>query len=85
MQYLIAFCSRLEAATYVISGMFMRQSIADKAVKFGELQLNHFPEIQLQVVGDDIFIVFFHDNFQPEADSDRCGCMEGPPERPQKN
>ena len=45
MHYSITFCSRLEAASDVISGAFMRQHIVHKAVKFVDHWLNSSREI----------------------------------------
>ena len=37
MQYSITFCSQPEAASDVIYGVFVRQSIVDEVVKFEEI------------------------------------------------
>ena len=63
VQYLIPFCSWIEAASDVISGMYMRQSIFDKAVKFGDPRFNYTHEIWLNVNGDDIFATQWSDSF----------------------
>ena len=39
-QYLIAFCSRLEVASDVVSGRFVTPIVPDKCVKFGDSCLN---------------------------------------------
>ena len=39
VQYLIAFCSRLEAASCVISGSFVGPVVSDERVKYGDLHL----------------------------------------------
>ena len=57
LQYLIAFCSQLEAASDVISGRFVRLALPDSSVKF--MTLNCSPEIQPEAVGDGISAVFF--------------------------
>ena len=49
------FCSRPEAAIVVISGMFMRQPIADRAVKCGDPWLNRSREIRPIDAGGAIF------------------------------
>ena len=42
VQYSVTFGSRPEAASHVISGVFMGQPIVDKVVKFGDPLLNRF-------------------------------------------
>ena len=50
VQYLIAFCSRLEAASDVIFGTFEGPAVPDKRVKFCDPCLNHSGEIQPKAV-----------------------------------
>ena len=40
VQYLIAFCSQLEAGSDVISSRFVRPIVPDKYVKFGDSRFN---------------------------------------------
>ena len=54
-QYLIAFCSRLETASDVISGRFVGSIICDEDVKFHDPHLNHSREIPPEAVGGGIF------------------------------
>ena len=58
-KYEIAFCSRPEAASDVISGTFVSPIIRDKHVKFRDPCLNRSPEIQPEAVGCGIFDGFF--------------------------
>ena len=69
MQYLIAFCSRPEAASDAISGKFMGPIVLDKRVKFDCHRKNGSREISPEGVGGGIFDVFFRHNFRPEAGS----------------
>ena len=48
VQYLIAFCSWPEAASDVISGMFVRLAVPDTRVNFIDTWLNNSPEIELK-------------------------------------
>ena len=73
LQYLIAFCSRLEAASDVISGTFVAPTVPDKIVKFRDPCLNRSRVIPPEAVGGGIFDSFFRYNFRPEVDSIRCG------------
>ena len=59
VQYLMAFCSRLEAASGVISGRFVRPIVLDKYVKFRDLCKNWSPEIPPEAVGGGIFDSLF--------------------------
>ena len=59
MQYLIAFCSRPEAAADVISGRFVRLTVPNKFVKFCDPCLNRSPDILPKTVGCGIFNRFF--------------------------
>ena len=61
MQYLIAFGSRLEKASSVISVIFVVPIVLDKRVKFRDPQLNRYREIPPEAVGGGIFEVFFRD------------------------
>ena len=51
LQYLIASCSRLEAASVVISGRFVGLTVPDKGVKFRFPRLNSSGEIRPKAVG----------------------------------
>ena len=55
VQYLIAFCSRPEAASDVISGRFVRPIVPDKYIKFGYPRLNNSREMPPEAVGSGIF------------------------------
>ena len=66
MQYLIAFCSRPEAAGDVISRSFVAPILTDKYVKFCDLCLNHSREIPPEAVGG----CTFRYNFPTEVDID---------------
>ena len=67
MHYLIAFCSRPEAASDVNSGKFVGPIFPDEPAKFRNPCLNYSREIP--IVGD-IFDSFFRYNFPPEVNSD---------------
>ena len=56
--YLIAFCSRPEAASEVISSKFVGLTVADKCVKFGDPRLSRSPEILPEAVGGGILDSF---------------------------
>ena len=58
VQYLI-FCSRPEAASDVISGMFVGPIVLDECVKFHGPSLNRSNEIPPEAVGGGIFDKFF--------------------------
>ena len=45
LQYLIAFCSRLERASDFISGIFVGPIVHDKCVKFHDYHFNRSREI----------------------------------------
>ena len=51
VQHVIAFCSRLEAASDAISGTLMRMDVSDKCVKFRDPRLNRSREIRPEAVG----------------------------------
>ena len=55
LQNLIAFCSRLEAASDVISGRFMRPIVPDKNVKFCDPRLNYSGKIRCETIAGSIF------------------------------
>ena len=59
MQYLIALCSRLEAANDVISGGFVRLIVPDKCVKCCDPCLNRSRKIAPEAVAGSIFDSFF--------------------------
>ena len=59
MQYSIAFCSRLEAASDVKSDKFGQLIVSDQVVKFPDPCLNCSPEIRSTAVGGGIFDIFF--------------------------
>ena len=50
VQHLIAFYSRPEVTSNVISGKFVRQVVSDKHVRFGDRSLNRCREIPPEVV-----------------------------------
>ena len=58
-QYSVAFCSRLEAAIDVISGVLLRLVVPDQAAKFRVPGQKFSREIQSKAVGDGIFGRFF--------------------------
>ena len=62
MRYSITFSSRLEAASDVMSGNFVRLVVLNKAVKFRDPRLNHSREIRPNVVEGGIFDSGFRDN-----------------------
>ena len=55
VQYINAFCSRPEAASDVISGIFVQPIVPDKPVKFRRPRLNHSREFPPEVIGDGIW------------------------------
>ena len=67
VQHLIAICSRPEAASDVISRIFVGPIVPDKSVKFSDPRTNHSREISPEAVGG-IWTVF-HYNLRPEVDS----------------
>ena len=69
VQYLIAFCGRLEAASDVTSGAFVGAIVLHKRLKLGGPRTYISREITPEAVRGGIFEVF-HDNFRPEVDSD---------------
>ena len=60
VQYLITFCSRLEAADDVISGTFVGTVVLHKCVKFHDPTLNGSREIPPKSIGGGIFDRFPH-------------------------
>ena len=68
-KYSVTYCSRPEAASDVISGKFVRPSILNKVVKFGDPRLNRSRAIRPKFVRDGIlfFDVVFRDNCRPEV------------------
>ena len=50
VQYLIAFCSRLQAAYDVISGVFVRPIVPDKSIQFRDPRLEHRPEAASDII-----------------------------------
>ena len=78
MQYLVAFCSRPQAASDVLSGRWGRLIVPDKCVvRFGDLRLNRSGEIRPESVGPSktAFPQIFRDNFRPEVASDIFSCF----------
>ena len=69
VQYLIAVCRRLEAASDVISGRLAGPVALDKHVKFHDPSLNRSREIPPDAVGGGIFI-FFPYGFRPGVEND---------------
>ena len=69
MQYLVAFCSRPEGTSDVISGRFVGQTVLEKCVKFGYPRFNRSREFPPTTVGSGIIDSFFRYNFQPEVDN----------------
>ena len=71
VQYLITFSSRLETASDVISGKFVRPIVRHKHTQFCDSRLNRSREIPPEVVECGIFVRFSNvDHFQPEVVSD---------------
>ena len=68
MQYLIAFCSRSEAAGDAISGRFVWPVVLDKHLKLHDPSLNNSHEILPEAVGGGISDCFPY-NFRPEVDN----------------
>ena len=59
VQYLIAFCSRRETASDVLSGRFVGPIFSNKCVKFRYPRLNRYREIPPEAVGSGIFAITF--------------------------
>ena len=59
VEFCIAFCSRQEAASYVISNAFVKAIVPDKCVKLCGPRLNRSREIPPEAVGGDISHRFF--------------------------
>ena len=70
MRYSFAFCSRSEALIDIISGLFIRQSIAHKAVNFNDPRLNRCREIRPNPSQTAFSTDFCRDNSPPDAVSD---------------
>ena len=70
MQYLIAFCTRLEAAIDDISGRFVWSIVPDRQVKFCYSRTNRSREMPPEAVGGSIFEGFIRDNIRPEVASE---------------
>ena len=71
VEYLFAFCSRLEAASDVISGIYMRLTIPDKCVQFRDPHLNSPGEILPKAIEGSIFRRFSNlDKCRPETPGD---------------
>ena len=68
MQYLITFCSRLEAASDVISGKFAGLTVPYKSAKFRSSCLKCSREIPSEAIGGDIFEHFRY-NFRSAVDN----------------
>ena len=67
MQFLVAFCSRPEAAIGVISDKIVWLIVPEKHVKFRDPCLNHFQAIPPIAIGFGIFVRFSRYNFPPEV------------------
>ena len=74
VQYLIAFCSRQEATSNVISSRFVGPVIPDNSVKFGDPLINLSPEIPPEAIWDGIFDGFFRCSFRLEVVTDVISC-----------
>ena len=59
VQYIITFCSRTEAASDVISGVFVRPVVFDKSLKFHDPSLNRSGKILPKAVLIGIFDSFY--------------------------
>ena len=70
-QYSIAICTRPEADSGIISGVFLRVIALDKAVKLCDLRLNRYREISSTVIVGAIFDSF-RDNCRPKV---ACGVL----------
>ena len=55
VQYLIEFCSRLEAASDVVTSRFVRLAVPNKCVTFRDPHINRCPEIRPEAVRGAIF------------------------------
>ena len=78
MQNLVAFCSQPEAVSVVISGMFVRQIVSDKSVKFCS-RLNCSPEIRPEAVTSSIFDRFSNfEKCRPEVAGDAISDVANP-------
>ena len=55
VQFLIAFCSRLEAASDIISGRLVKLAVLNKCEKFWDPRLNCAPEIRPEAIAGCIF------------------------------
>ena len=63
MQYLIAFCSRPEAASDVISGVLVGPIVSDKQMLFRDHRLDRTREIPSEAIEGGILAAFC-DNFR---------------------
>ena len=70
MQYLFESCSQLEAASEVISGLFVGPVVPDKTAIFRDPCSNHSRGIPLEAVGCGFFDSFSRYYFRPEVDND---------------
>ena len=71
MQHLIAFCSRPDRASDVISDRFVGQNVRNEPLKFCDDRLNRSRDIPLEAVGGVIFDRSSNvDNVRPEVASD---------------
>ena len=70
VQYLIAFCSRLEATSDLISGRFVGTLIPNNRVKFGDPLARTFLEKFNRKPSESAFSTDFRGSFRPEVVSD---------------
>ena len=70
VQYLIAFCSREEAASDVVSGRFVRLIVPDEGAEFCDPHFNRSGELQFEAIEGGIFDCIFRDNFRPKVAGD---------------
>ena len=59
MQYLIAFCSRPEVTSGVLSCRFVKPIVLDECVEFRDSRLNRYREFPPVAIGGGIFDRFF--------------------------
>ena len=69
VQYLMAVCSRTEAASDNLLGQFGRPIVPDKFVKFPDPRFSHSREIPSEAAGAAFWLLFCN-NLLPEAFSD---------------
>ena len=67
--YLIAFCSRPEATSDVISSRFVGPVVPDNRLKFGDPRINLFDQFRMKPCEAAFFTVFCS-SFRPEVYSD---------------